>query len=311
MDGCGALRQVQADERRDRVHRVDDQADGVSKMLCYKYMSFAKFKESIKPDGIFLKVSRPVEFNDPFDCVGRITGCPSESLIRSFNRRKVNSSTAWNGRNIQFSLSIATHSRRIFDRWYRIFSVCDADIVGTPAEMLMWAHYGDSAKGVRVGIEVDENSQWVENIAYEEMMPTLDLQKVQEWSPFEDEVLKRFLRGCLLTKHEVWNYEKERRVIFRVDDECLRSISSDDSDTNVETMKFVWSPSKTSIKEVCLGAEYLSGCKGREEINERSDEFSQLVVSLRKNGYKFRLVNAIRVGHYCYDQVFDKTPDLQ
>ena len=29
VDGCGALRQVQADERRDLVHRVDDQADGV------------------------------------------------------------------------------------------------------------------------------------------------------------------------------------------------------------------------------------------------------------------------------------------
>ena len=29
MDGRGALRQVQADERRDCVHRVDDQADGV------------------------------------------------------------------------------------------------------------------------------------------------------------------------------------------------------------------------------------------------------------------------------------------
>ena len=29
VDGCGALRQVQADERRDRVHRVDDQTDGV------------------------------------------------------------------------------------------------------------------------------------------------------------------------------------------------------------------------------------------------------------------------------------------
>lgn len=280
-------------------------------MLCYKYMSFERFKQSIRPEGVFLKVSRPVEFNDPFDCVGRITGCPSESLIKSFNRRKVNSYADWNTQNIQFTLSIASRSRRIFDRWYRIFSVCGADIVGTPAEMLMWAHYGDSAKGVRVGIEVDENTQWVENIAYEEEMPTLDLQRVQEWSPFDDKVLKQFLRSCLLTKHEVWHYEKEKRVIFGVDDERLKTISEIDPGMDVETAMFFWSPPKALIKEVCLGSEYLSGCKGREEIGKRSDEFSQFVVSLRKNGYKFRMVNARRVGHYCYDQVLDKTPDLQ
>lgn len=280
-------------------------------MICYKYMSFDTFKKSIKPVGVFLKVSRPIEFNDPFDCVGRITGCPSESLIRSFNRRKVNSSTAWNGQNIQFTLSIASHSRRIFDQWYRIFSVCDAAIVGTPAEMLMWAHYGDSAKGVRVGIEVDENFQWVENIAYEDVLPTLDLQRVREWSPFEDDVLKRFLRNCLLTKHEVWNYEKEKRVIFRVDDECLKNLSAVDQSADVETAMLVWSPPKTLIKEICLGAEYLSGCKGCEEIDKRSDEFSQIVVSLRKNGYVFKKLRAIRVSHYCYDQVLDETPDLQ
>ena len=41
MDGCGALRQVQTDERRDRVHRVDDQADGV---ICHVVLEIYELK---------------------------------------------------------------------------------------------------------------------------------------------------------------------------------------------------------------------------------------------------------------------------
>ena len=41
VDGCGALRQVQADERRDRVHRVDDQADGV---ICHVVLEIYELK---------------------------------------------------------------------------------------------------------------------------------------------------------------------------------------------------------------------------------------------------------------------------
>ena len=41
-------------------------------MLCYKYMSCELLQRTLKEDAVYIKASSPVEFNDPFDCVGRL-----------------------------------------------------------------------------------------------------------------------------------------------------------------------------------------------------------------------------------------------
>ena len=53
-------------------------------MLCYKYMPYKRFKESILPGGAFIKVSRPSEFNDPFDCVGVVEGELSNNVAKEY-----------------------------------------------------------------------------------------------------------------------------------------------------------------------------------------------------------------------------------
>ena len=159
-------------------------------MLCYKYMSYERFAQSFKPAGVFLKVSRPAEFNDPFDCTGRIQGYVPGRLIESYGKtfRQLLSP-------VEFDLSTKVQSRRIFDQWYRILSLSDASVNEKPEEMLMWSHYGESAKGVRVGLEIDTDKYRLGFVDYVKDIPTLELEKVNEWMPFDDPEFRRFLKA--------------------------------------------------------------------------------------------------------------------
>lgn len=234
-------------------------------MIVYKYMSYKRFLKSITPEGVCLKVSRPREFNDPFDCCGSCCGEASKELVNEIRLRRIPGVSLFADEFIAGPMMVMLSSRRIFDRAYRVFSASDAAVVGTPAEMLMWAHYGDSSKGVRVAVDIDMEDVKCKRVMYRSIMPILDLSEVKSLNPFVDGKLRRFLIRCLLTKNDVWRYEKERRIIFRVNSLAIKKCSAWGARSKVENAKFVWMPPKVSIRQVCIGSE-LSRSKQKVEV---------------------------------------------
>lgn len=258
-------------------------------MIFYKYMSYERFLQSIKPTGVYLKVSRPAEFNDPYDCTGIAVGELAQRLKDEYGkcfRQFLNP--------VELDLCTKINSRRLFDDMYRILSLCDLKVVGSAEEMLMWSHYAEHARGVRIGIEIDENRYKLSSVKYEELLPQLDMTKITEWKIYDDPELARFLKACLLTKHKIWKYEEERRVVFRVDDACLKPFSVPDAAGAISDALMIWTPEKQVVKEVCLGAEFSRGIKSYEEVDSH-------LKKLLSAGYSFNVCDAVKRRQYGYD----------
>ena len=264
-------------------------------MLCYKYMKYERFVQSVKPTGVYLKVSRPVEFNDPYDCTGVVNGTIPQRLKDTYGKafqQLINP--------VELDLSVRVNSRRMFDGMYRILSLCDSSVSGSADEMLMWSHYADYAKGVRIGVEIDAYRYRLGVVEYEELLPQLNVNKISEWKIFDDPELKRFLKACLLTKHKIWKYEQERRVVFRVNDPCLKPFSVIDAAGPISDAMMIWEPDKDVIKEVCLGSEFLQGGKSYVEVDCYFNE-------LFDAGYDFKVYDAVKRRQYGYDVFAHKT----
>lgn len=258
-------------------------------MLCYKYMSYERFVQSVKSSGIYLKVSRPCEFNDPYDCTGLVSGAMSQQLKDTYEQYFKQML-----RPKERDFTTKVNGQRFFDDMYRILSLSDCAVNGTSEEMLMWSHYADFARGVRIGIEIDTSRYKVGVVEYKELLPQLDLNKVSEWEIFDDSELRRFLKECLLTKHKSWEYEQERRVVFRVDDSSLKPFTLVDADGPRYNAMMVWKPNKDVIKEVCLGAEILQKLKTYHEIDS-------YLINLLDSGYNFNVLRAVKRPNYGYN----------
>ena len=259
-------------------------------MVCYRYMSYERFKQSIKPSGVFIKVSRPVEFNDPYDCSGLVVGKASEHLVSTYKQFF----HQWL-EPVELDFTTKVQLRRMFDGLYRILSFCDSRVVGTPEEMLMWSHYADHAQGVRVGIDVDTKRYRSVKILYKKQLPVMRLNKVKDWSIYEDPELTRFLRACLTTKHKSWQYEKERRVVFRVNDPYIKPLTLMDSVGPQPEAMMVWTPEKSVVKSICLGAEFWRASNS----NRGFDGYLQ---SLKDAGYSLDVWSAVPRQQYGYDE---------
>ena len=258
-------------------------------MLCYKYMGYERFFRSVNPSGVFIKVSRPAEFNDPYDCTGVVTGAVSQHLRDAYKDVFVQLLNP-----VELDLSVKVNGRRMFDCMYRILSLCDSSVNGSAGEMLMWSHYADNAKGVRIGIEIDTDQYWLGAVDYDVQLPQLVVSKVNEWKIYDDHELKRFLRTCLLTKHKIWNYEQERRVVFSVNDPTLKPFSIVDAEGPISDAMMIWNPDKSVIKEVCLGAEFLQSGRSYEEADK-------YIGKLMSSGYDFKVLDAVKRRQYGYD----------
>ena len=258
-------------------------------MLCYKYMSYERFVQSVRSTGVYLKVSRPCEFNDPYDCTGLVSGAMSQQLKDTYNQYF---KQMLSPKELDFTTKV--NGRRLFDNMYRILSLSDFAVNGTSEEMLMWSHYADFARGVRIGIEIDTSRYKLGVVEYKELQPQLDLSKVSEWKIFDDPELRRFLKECLLTKQKSWEYEQERRVVFRVSDSSLKPFSLVDADGPRYNAMMVWKPNKDVIKEVCLGAAFL----GEHQHYRKVDSHLR---QLLDEGYNFTVCHAVKRRQYGYD----------
>ena len=158
----------------------------------------------------------------------------------------------------------------------------------------MWSHYADYARGVRIGIEIDTDRYRLGAVEYKELLPQLDLTKIVEWKIYDDPELKRFLKACLLAKHKIWEYEKERRVVFRVNDPTLKPFSVVDEAESICNAMMIWTPAKDVLKEVCLGAEFLRQAHSYRDVDFYFDK-------LRAVGYDFKIYDAVKRRQYGYD----------
>lgn len=70
---------------------------------------------------------------------------------------------------------------------------------------LMWAHYANGHRGVAIGVEVDENVNFVKKINY-----TSSFLKLEDFEGLPDIEVARTI---LSNKINVWSYEQEERIL--------------------------------------------------------------------------------------------------
>ena len=187
----------------------------------------------------WFKTTRPCEMNDPFECLGCVCG----QVPRAVYEEYIHANYDEIKRQLQqrdMMLGIGPHDyseQNVFDAYYprhvKVFEnqvimresyneigsfICFVDHNGLSdeAQRLMWAHYADGGKGVRIEFEFNEDndcSAYVfQRVKYAEKPPTCDLCAVDHW-PKCDSIYK-FLIECLLTKSLEWAYENEVRMII-------------------------------------------------------------------------------------------------
>lgn len=182
--------------------------------LVYKYMSYDAFLRTVTPVGIYLKVSNPSEFNDPFDCTGTAKGNWSKKLVEEC-RNEFGGHSA----DAQECLKCEIEGREFVGANHRI--ICFADkhrIEKSGREKLMWSHYADSCRGVRLCFDAEKIGFDIEPVKYSRKLPTLNFKSMKSDGNGGFVTPKGFYHSCLTVKDVCWNYECEKRAIFAAND---------------------------------------------------------------------------------------------
>ncbi|MEW6657741.1 MAG: DUF2971 domain-containing protein [Thermodesulfobacteriota bacterium] len=75
---------------------------------------------------------------------------------------------------------------------------------------MLWSHYADKHKGICLGFDLKRGS-WVQKVIYKEKRPRAKLDKIEDPSSME----KNILDLLLLTKFKGWEYEHEiRKIVY-------------------------------------------------------------------------------------------------
>lgn len=146
-----------------------------------------------------------------------------------------------------------------------------------PANILMWAHYCESHRGIV--IEFKKNHTFLASatsVHYIERRPIIDAKFLSENN--------RIAIGDLYFKSDDWAYEKELRITKRLDD-CRRLDGAENPPGN---------PIYTSkIPETAVSCIYL-GCNASSETKQKAIAFHQKtgikVIFLRVHGEEFKLI---------------------
>ncbi|MDO5319753.1 MAG: DUF2971 domain-containing protein [bacterium] len=172
-----------------------------------------------------LKLSAAEEFNDAFDCLGVCVGEFSSNVILEHARDMLCSlglvaSCEGLGLHHEYSKRIADEIlRKTFFKNSCILCFTRPETVG--ADALMWSHYGNKWKGVRLGFDLlyenhypvtyDTTSPYaLSPIKYSTRRAVLDLSKIGDVE--NDPLYSRYFYDCLQTKAESWKYESEWRL---------------------------------------------------------------------------------------------------
>ena len=226
-------------------------------MLCYKYMSWCHWLDTMLMCRI--KASKPSEFNDPFDCVGAISGqLPKDAEDKYIDQCYQKYAPAM-GKEMEeeFKNTFASVYKSLVERCFynkqhldevcRIVSLSDASRISHRDDLLMWSHYADCAKGVRIAIDMPRSCDYyaLEHVHYAEEIPVYDITNADVL--FGGPRWEKAYRQFVCTKSMAWSYETEVRLV-------LHRPASDAHLIKVKGMDF-FHLKRGWIKEVAFGSE--------------------------------------------------------
>ena len=97
------------------------------------------------------------------------------------------------------------------------------NIIGTDGEELMWAHYANGSKGIRIDFSIDyekleEVEGYVKEVEYRQKSQFKDSDNLKK------ELNDNKLKNIICRKSKAWEYEQEHRAIFTKGDNNYLSI---------------------------------------------------------------------------------------
>lgn len=224
---------------------------------CYRYLS-GWWEKSLRESR--LKLSAATEFNDAFDCSGTCIGEFSEEVIARHLKRP-SSVIPLELVNVLCDKSILPTMRHEYSSKIArclmertLFSsqtiLCFSNPKTIGADSLMWSHYGNKWRGVRLGFELLYENHYnvmhittspyaLSPIKYSSRRPILNLSKIEEVE--SDPLYSRYFYDTLYTKAEPWSYENEWRLF------CDEKFSSED-----KGMRF-WDFNKVLLRTIDIG----------------------------------------------------------
>ena len=207
--------------------------ESYGKML-YHYCPFKHGESDLK--NARAKLSFPYTFNDPLDSVGYYRKYPTfEAFMKYFadkllppevreflHKSKKEDMEIW----YEYR-DIIAHAYSKLCRGNRgpcaknlLMSLCGG--TDKDAEVLLWSHYADSAKGMRIGYVFPPDACLaIHKINYLKKLPSLDFFRLTSHdlgSKELEDCLHDYHYCILTTKQKVWQYEDEYRIITNVDD---------------------------------------------------------------------------------------------
>lgn len=197
-------------------------------MLVYKYMTLQGLDACLNNRTI--RFTKPVNFNDPFDCAA----AAADVAVEGLNIRAAGSTNADKLFSIRNGIGILSLTRN-------------------PLNPLMWAHYGENHRGGVIAIDTEEAGlECTEtniipasagNVIYTTVRPSVDGDHIPRHGEITAKHDRLMLERLFLYKSLHWSYEEEIRVARHVDP--ARQVQ-------YQELKI---PS-SAIKAIYLGAKY-------------------------------------------------------
>ncbi|MGB7651611.1 MAG: DUF2971 domain-containing protein [Gallionella sp.] len=200
----------------------------ISTMSFYKFRPISRYLiESIVTPCIYF--SKPAELNDPFDCQLNIKSLFEDERFST------------DVRLIDVKQRFERHG--FFNDFpplpgfseHGIFCVSKSEIVGNESETLMWSHYADQHKGVRLKYDLIPTScqEFSGVTAHTDVFYDSDSQLIEfllESDKCGYEFYSEFCNRYLTVKHPAWKYEQEYRFFrphfgsVRIPPACLLEV---------------------------------------------------------------------------------------
>ena len=242
--------------------------DKVNHPVYFRYLG-SHWIETLR-DGL-LKLARPQDFNDPYDCLGVCIGkFKVEALAKHFMDSrcdiyrqtllfaKMNKLTVAEAAMRLASQNVDRHSSKMAETVRRrllmdglmyllCFSSCPED---DSAHRLMWAHYANKCRGVRLGFHFNEGrafKHYLNVVKYSSERAVLDLSLLND---VEEDIEYRILFENLITTKSIdWAYEREYRLMIA----DTHAESSIDAQGNI--LRF-WRFNPDDLEFVDLGLDF-------------------------------------------------------
>lgn len=277
-------------------------------MKLVRYMNLKYGIKSIKEG--FFKVLSPLSANDPYEMMGACKGRLSERVYDEYiddlkyrwSMMMADPLLINKPDDIKDVLSRARNNHLYFNRIImdrliqqrcEILCFVDAEKINDITDQLMWGHYGEGGKGIRIWFDTEkfpEGFPYVYSVIYQEKRPTINLSQVTNYA--NDDIWRKFFREVLLAKSVAWSYEHEQRMLITPEMQKRWVVEKD----NVELISIP----KESILRIDFGAKGLIP-KTISMVNELR-EYRQLA------DVDFRVAT---FSPYDYEYLYPEYDDLQ